>query len=106
MRQTSPMPLWSIIRSYASNLFDAFHVLISGFWSVMVQLCLRDLAVVALVPQLATAQCPSYTSFSQVTCSIRCFRETLTRVLGASWTRICRATWAALYAACPGVSYF
>lgn len=64
------MLLWSIINSYSSNLFDAFHVFVSGFWPLMVKLCLRDLAVVALVPlELAAAQCPSYTSFSQVSLS-------------------------------------
>lgn len=91
-----------------NSVFDTFHVFISGFWflNLMVKLGLKDLAAIALVPQLAAAQCPSYTSFSQVTYSFQCPSEPLTRVLGVSWTRIHRATWSALHAACPGVSHF
>lgn len=103
------MVLSGFISSQAwDSVLDAFHVL-SGFWFLItMKLNLKDLAAILLVPQvvLAAAQCPDYTSFSQVTCSFQYSSQPLTRALGAAWTRIYRATWSALYATYPGVSHF
>lgn len=64
------MVLSGFISSQAwDSVLDAFHVL-SGFWFLItMKLGLKDLAAIVLVPQvvLAAAQCPDYTSFSQVT---------------------------------------
>ena len=102
------MILSSFISSHAwNNALDAFHILVSGFWFLMRKLGLKDSAVIMLVPQvLAAAQCPDYTSFSQVTCCVQCSSEPLTRVLEAAWSRVYRATGSALYATYPGVSHF